>query len=181
MGESYIHPSAIVEETAQIGKGTKVWVNSQIRRDAKIGENCIVSKDTYIDEGVSIGDDCKIQNGVSIYHGVKIADKVFIGPNAAFTNDMYPRAFSQDWKVTETSIKEGASIGANATIVCGVTLGEYCMVGSGSVVTKDVPKQALVVGNPAHVIGYVCRCGFRLNENGTCALCKNKYDLNSLL
>lgn len=180
MGEYFVHPSAIVEEAVRIGNGTKIWVNSQIRKGVTIGANCIISKDTYIDEGVSIGDNCKIQNGVSIYHGVTIEDKVFIGPNAAFTNDMYPRAFSADWEVTATLIKEGASVGANATIVCGTTLGEYCMIGSGSVVTKDVPKQALVVGNPARMIGHVCKCGYRLDHNGFCEKCKEKYDLSSL-
>lgn len=180
MGDCFIHPSAIVEETAVIGTGTKVWVNSQVRKGAKIGENCVVSKDTFIDEGVSIGNQCKIQNGVSVYHGVTIESRVFIGPNVAFTNDMYPRAFSVGWEVTKTLIKEGVSIGANATIVCGVTLGEYCMIGSGSVVTKDIPRQALAIGNPAHVIGYVCTCGYRLNDLGICEKCHEKYDLNSM-
>ncbi|MDD4564886.1 MAG: acyltransferase [Eubacteriales bacterium] len=180
MGEYFIHPSAIVEEPVCIGKGTKIWVNSQIRKGVRIGDNCIISKDTYIDEGVTIGNNCKIQNGVSIYHGVTIEDKVFIGPNAAFTNDMYPRAFSVEWEITDTLIKEGASIGANATIVCGTILGEYCMIGSGSVVTKDVPKQALFVGNPARLIGYVCKCGHRLGENGFCKKCNAKYDINSI-
>ena len=122
---------------------------------------------------MTIGAGCKIQNGVSVYHGVTIEDKVFIGPNAAFTNDLYPRAFSKEWTVTETRIREGASIGANSTIVCGVTLGKYSMVGSGSVVTKDVPNYALVVGNPARMLGYVCECGNKLDQNGYCKV-RNK-------
>lgn len=177
MDEIFKHDSAIIEDEVFIGKGTKIWVNAQIRKGARIGENCIISKDTFIDSDVVIGDNCKIQNGVSVYHGVTIENRVFIGPNAAFTNDMYPRAFSQNWEVTPTLIKEGASIGANATIVCGVTLGEYCMVGSGSVVTKDITPHALVVGNPARIIGYVCECGNRLDEEGCCSKCGTKYDI----
>lgn len=168
----FIHPSASVSDLADIGSGTKIWINSQIREHVKIGENCIISKDTYIDAGVSIGNRCKIQNGVSVYHGVTIEDDVFVGPNVAFTNDFYPRAFSQDWEVSDTHIMRGASIGANATIVCRHTLGEYCMVGSGSVVTKDVAPYTLVAGNPARPHGYVCRCGKPLkNGSTTCSSC----------
>ncbi len=178
MDKTFVHPSAIIEDNVSIGKGTKIWVNSQIRNDVNIGESCNIGKDTFIDSGITVGNFCKIQNGVSLYHGITIGDKVFIGPNAVFTNDMYPRAFNQNWKVTETTIQEGASIGANATIVCGVTLGRFCMIGSGSVVTKDVPDQALVVGNPAHIIGYVCECGAKLDDSNYCNACNRKYDLN---
>jgi UDP-2-acetamido-3-amino-2,3-dideoxy-glucuronate N-acetyltransferase len=167
----FIHPTANVSDKAVIGEGTKVWINSQIREDAYIGERCIISKDTYIDFSVRVGNNVKIQNGVSIYHGVTVEDDVFIGPNAAFTNDFYPRACNTDWQVRETLIKKGASIGANATIICGNTLGEYCMVGSGSVVTHDVPPYTLVVGNPARAIGYVCVCGHRLDKNYVCPAC----------
>ena len=170
MENVYIHPSAHVSEQAEIGKGTKIWINAQIRENAIIGENCVIGKDTYIDTGVMIGSGVKIQNGVSIYRGVTIADDVFIGPNACFTNDYYPRAFNADWKITETKIERGASVGANATIICGHTLGEYCMVGAGSVVTKDVPPYVLVMGNPARPIRKVCKCGERLN-NDTCSAC----------
>jgi acetyltransferase-like isoleucine patch superfamily enzyme len=155
----YIDNSAHVSDEAEIGEGTKVWINSQIRENVHIGENCIISKDTYVDYSVCIGDNVKIQNGVSVYHGVTIEDDIFIGPNVAFTNDFYPRAFNSDFEVKPTTVKKGASVGANATIVCGNTLGEYCMVGSGSVVTHDVPSFALVVGNPARQIGRVCKCG----------------------
>ena len=167
----FIHPSAFVSNEAVIGKGSKVWVNSQIREKVVIGENCIISKDTYIDIGVEIGNNVKIQNGVSIYQGVTIGNGVFIGPNAVFTNDYFPRAENSAWEVTPTVFKDGCSIGANATIICGNTLGEYCMVGAGSVVTKDVPPYALVVGNPAKVIGYVCICGQRL-QDGVCPNCR---------
>jgi len=158
----FIHPSAIVSDKAQIGAGTKIWVNSQIREMAIIGQNCIISKDTYIDFSVRIGNCVKIQNGVSIYHGVAIEDDVFIGPNVTFTNDFYPRAFNSDFVVRQTYIGRGASVGANATIICGNTLGEYCMVGAGSVVTRDVVPYSLVVGNPAKAVGWVCRCGQKL-------------------
>ena len=170
MENVFIHPSAYVSKQAEIGKGTKIWINAQVRENAVIGENCVISKDTYIDAGVTIGSGVKIQNSVSIYHGVTISDDVFIGPNACFTNDYYPRAYNTDWKVTETRIERGASIGANATIICGHTLGEYCMVGAGSVVTKDIPPHTLVIGNPARQIGKVCKCGERLYGN-TCSVC----------
>lgn len=170
MDDVYIHPSANVSTEAVIGKGTRIWVNSQIRENASIGEDCIISKDTYIDTGVTIGNRVKIQNGVSVYHGVTIADDVFIGPNACFTNDYIPRAFNKEWKITETRVEQGASIGANATIVCGHTLGEYCMVGAGSVVTKDVPPYTLVVGNPARPIGKICKCGAKLQDE-VCPIC----------
>lgn len=177
MENVFIHPSAHVSEKAIIGIGTKIWINSQIRENVKIGEGCIVSKDTYIDHDVIIGNRVKIQNGVSVYAGVTIEDDVFIGPNAVFTNDLLPRSFNTEWKIIPTIVCRGASIGANATIVCGITLGNYCMVGAGSVVTRDIPNYALVVGNPAKIIGFVCLCGNRLNEKGYCTICKKTYPL----
>lgn len=175
MGKNFfIHETAIVSDKAVIGENSKIWVNSQIREDVVIGSNVIISKDTYIDATVAIGNNVKIQNGVSIYHGVVIEDDVFIGPNVAFTNDMFPRAFSEDWKVFETRICKGASIGANSTIVCGNVIGAYAMVGAGSVVTKDIPPHALVVGNPAKIIGYVCKCGTKL-DNGKCPKCGEEW------
>ncbi len=177
MSEFFIHPTAEVDDSAKIGKGTKIWNQAQIRNDAELGENCIISKNVYIDEHVKIGNRVKVQNNVNVYHGVTVEDDVFLGPSMTFTNDMYPRAFSTDWKITETLVKKGASIGANATIRCGVTIGEYATIGSGSVVTKDVPSQALFAGNPAHQIGWVCKCGYKLDENGNCVECGEKYDL----
>jgi len=150
----FIHESAHVSEGASIGEHTKVWVNAQIREGAKIGNHCIISKDTYIDANVTIGDRCKIQNSVSVYQGVTIEDDVFVGPNVVFTNDRVPRAFLADWSITPTIVKRGASLGANSTIVCGVTIGEYAMVAAGSVVTKDVEPYTLVKGNPAR---FYCR------------------------
>lgn len=166
----YIDAAAHVSEKARIGKGTKIWINSQVRENCQVGENCIISKDTYIDSDVTIGDRVKIQNGVSVYHGVTIEDDVFVGPNVTFTNDFYPRAFSVDWKVTKTTIHRGASLCANATIVCGNEIGEYATVGAGAVVTHDVAPYTLVVGNPARCIGQVCRCGRRI-EDDQCPYC----------
>lgn len=158
----YIHESAIVSENCSIGKRTKIWVNSQIREEAVIGKNCIISKDTYIDHKVTIGSNVKIQNGVSVYNGVTIEDDVFIGPNATLTNDKTPRAFNTEWRITPTLIKKGVSIGANATIICGITIGEYAMVAAGSVVTKDVEPYSLVIGNPARHISFVDKTGERV-------------------
>lgn len=176
MQEIYLHPSSTISESSIIGIGTKVWINSQIRENTVIGKNCIIGKDTYIDHDVIIGSGVKIQNGVSVYHGVTIEDNVFIGPNVVFTNDLYPRAFSEEWAVVNTLIKEGASIGANATIVCGNILGRYCMVGAGSVVACDVPDYALVIGNPARLVGYVCKCGYKLENNTNCNKCGVKQE-----
>lgn len=164
MDKVFIHPSAHVSSEAKIGEGTKIWINAQIRENCSIGKNCIISKDTYIDTGVTIGNNCKIQNGVSIYNGVSLEDDIFVGPNATFTNDKVPRAFDPNWQITPTVIKKGASIGANATIVCGVTVGEYAMVAAGSVVTKDVEPYTLVMGNPAKFYSYIDKMGNKVEE-----------------
>lgn len=133
-----IHPTAIVEPGAEIGEGTKVWHFAHIRQGAKIGKNCVISKDVFVDHDVSVGDNCKIENGVYIPFGVTIEDEVIICPNATLTNDKYPRAVSPDWKICETHIRKGASIGAGAVIVCGIEIGEQAMIGAGAIVTKDV-------------------------------------------
>lgn len=171
----FVHETAIISDEAVIGDNSKIWVNSQIREDVVIGSNVIISKDTYIDATVVIGNNVKIQNGVSIYHGVTIEDDVFIGPNVTFTNDLYPRAFSQDWNVFKTRICRGASIGANSTIVCGNEIGEYAMIGAGSVVSRDIPPHALAVGNPARIVGYVCKCGTKI-EDGRCPKCGKEWE-----
>lgn len=162
VNEVFIHPSANISDNTEIGARSKVWINVQIREHAKVGEDCILSKDVYIDHGVKIGSRCKIQNSVSIYNGVEIGDDVFVGPNVAFTNDRVPRAFNTGWKTTLTRIDNGASLGANSTIICGVTIGEYAMVAAGSVVTKNVPPYTLVMGNPARVVANIDKAGNRI-------------------
>ena len=159
-----IHESAYVED-AEIGKGTKIWHFVHVRKGAKIGKNCNVGKGVYIDTNVEIGDNCKIQNFATIYQGVKIENDVFIGPHVCFTNDISPRAFIwNEERLEKTLVKNGASIGANATIVAGITIGKYAMVGAGAVVTRDIPDHGLVLGNPARLKGFVCKCGARVNK-----------------
>ena len=159
----FVHPTAEVASDAVIGEGTYIWHQCQVMSKVRVGRNCKLGKAVYVDLGVQIGDRVKIQNGISVYKGVTIEDDVLLGPHMAFTNDLYPRAFNDQYEIVPTLVKNGASVGANATIVCGVVLGSYCMVGAGAVVTTDVPEHALVVGNPASVVGYVCQCGSRLN------------------
>lgn len=158
------HPTAVVESD-DIGDETKIWHFAHVRAGAKIGKNCIIGKSAYIDADVEIGNGVKIQNFVSVYKGVRIEDEVLVGPSVTFTNDLYPRAFrwGED-NITSTVVKKGASIGANSTIVCGVTIGDYALVGAGSIVTKDVPPFGLVYGNPAELKGFVCYCGGKLSE-----------------
>ncbi len=155
------HSTAVIDEGAEIGNNTKIWHFAHIRGGARIGNDCIIGKGCYIDTGVVIGDRCKIQNMVSVYNGVTLEDDVFVGPHAVFTNDLKPRAVG-DWQIVQTLVKKGASIGANATIVCGIEIGSYAMIGAGAVVTKTVPSHGLVVGVPAKLIGYVCKCGERI-------------------
>jgi len=163
----YLDPTAFVDSRAQVGAGTRIWINAQVRENASVGDNCSISKDVYIDKNVVIGHRVKIQNGVSIYDGVTIEDDVFVGPNVTFTNDKLPRAFNADWKISRTAIKAGASIGANSTIVCGITIGEYAMVAAGSVVTKDVEPYSLVMGNPARHRYFVDKDGVRVGDEET--------------
>ena len=187
MSDVFIHPLAVVDEGANIGNGTRIWHFAHVRGTATIGENCNIGKDVYVDADVVIGSNVKIQNGVSVYKGVTIEDDVFCGPHMTFTNDMYPRAFGDSFEVFETLVRKGASIGAHATIICNITLGEYCMVGSGAVVTKDVPAHGLVVGNPARLVGYVCTCGQPLSEEVSkdeksktmrCSACDSKINIS---
>jgi acetyltransferase-like isoleucine patch superfamily enzyme len=136
-----------------------VWHHSHVRSGAVLGADCVLGKNVYVDADVVVGDRCKLQNNVSVYHGVTIGNDVFVGPAVTFTNDLVPRAFNADWRVTPTAVHDGASIGANATIVCGTTLGEYCMVAAGATVTRDVAPYELVRGTPARHAGWVCRMG----------------------
>lgn len=160
----YAHPTSVVESDS-IGEGTKIWHFAHIRNGSIIGRNCNIGKSVYIDIDTKIGNNVKIQNFVSVYKGVEIEDDVFIGPSATFTNDLYPRAFIWDeGHVVSTRVSRGASIGANSTIICGINIGEYAMIGAGSVVAKEVPAFGLVYGNPAELKGYVCYCGRLLKK-----------------
>ena len=171
--EVYIHPTADVSPRATLGAGTKIWHQAQVREGAVLGRNCILGKGAYIDFDVQIGDNVKIQNRASVYHGVTLENGVFVGPHAIFTNDKLPRAINpdgslksdDDWVLGHILVKEGASIGAGAIIVTGVTIGRFAMIGAGAVVTKDVPDYGLVYGNPARLAGYACPCGNKLQRS----------------
>jgi len=170
-----INNTASVSGDAIIGENSSIWNNCQVREGVHIGQNCILGKDVYVDFDVEIGDNVKIQNGALVYHGTKIESGVFVGPGVIFTNDKKPRAINpdgtqksgSDWVVGETLVKYGASIGAGAVVVTGVTIGRFALVGAGAVVTKDVPDHALVLGNPARQAGYVCSCAEKLEDTGS--------------
>jgi acetyltransferase-like isoleucine patch superfamily enzyme len=191
-----IHPSADVSEKAEIGEGSIIWHQAQVRDGACIGRNCILGKGVYIDTGVIIGDNVKIQNYVSVYHGVTLEDGVFVGPHVCFTNDLRPRAINpdgslksaNDWQISKILIRSGASLGGNATIICGVTIGRWALIGSGSVASRDVPDYGLAWGNPARLHGYVCPCGARLQRveqddryaMAVCPCCNHRIEGNIL-
>lgn len=170
-----VHPTADIEADVTVGPGTSIWHRTQVRVGARIGAQCVVGGSVFIDEGVSIGDRVKIQSAALVYHGVTVEDGVFIGPNAILTNDRFPRAITstgeiagaEDWTVSPITLREGCSIGAGAVIVAGVDVGRFATVGAGAVVTRTVPSHALVVGNPARRLGWVCACGRRLTDAST--------------
>lgn len=171
---NFIHPTAIVEISLPAGAGIVVWQHAVIQDGVQIGNACKIGANSFIEKNVSIGSRVTIKNNVAIYTGVTIEDDVFLGPSCVFTNVINPRSFiSRKNEFMQTLIKHGATIGANATILCGHTVGRYAMVGAGSVVTKDVPDYALVIGNPAGVKGYVCECGCTLEKREAIFYCKN--------
>jgi UDP-2-acetamido-3-amino-2,3-dideoxy-glucuronate N-acetyltransferase len=172
----YVQPTAAVDDRVKIGKGTKIWHFSHILSGSQIGENCNIGQNVVIGPEVTLGQGCKIQNNVSIYKGVTLEDGVFCGPSMVFTNVYNPRAEIRKMsEIRPTLVKRGATIGANSTIICGVTLGRYCFIGAGAVVTKNVPDHALVLGNPAKQVGWACRCGERLTDELECLICGKKF------
>ena len=175
----FVHESSYVDEGCEIGEGTKIWHFSHVMSGCKIGRNCNIGQNVVISPDVELGEGVKIQNNVSVYTGVVCEDGVFLGPSCVFTNVINPRAFiERKSEYRKTVVKKGASIGANATIVCGHDIGRYAFVGAGSVVTKTVPDYAMVYGCPAAVRGYVCQCGEQLTfENGkaVCSACGKRY------
>jgi UDP-2-acetamido-3-amino-2,3-dideoxy-glucuronate N-acetyltransferase len=193
-----VHATADLEADVTVGRGTSIWHRAQIRAGARVGAECIIGRDVFIDEAVSIGDRVKVQNAALIYHGVTVEDGVFIGPNAILTNDRYPRAVTStgelaraaDWRVSPITLRHGCSIGAGAVVVAGTDVGRFATVGAGAVVTRTVPDHALVAGNPARRLGWVCECGLRLTDAATggpapatpgpeddllCAACERHY------
>jgi len=175
----YCHPTAVVDEGAVIGSGTKIWHFAHILGGSRVGERCVISQNVMIGPNVAVGNGCKIQNNVSIYEGVTLEDDVFCGPSMVFTNVLYPRAHvNRRGEFLPTLIRRGATIGANATIICGTAVGAYAMVGAGSVVTRDVGEYALVIGAPARRIGWVSRSGDRLGQDLVCPRTGERYKLD---
>ena len=176
----FVHESSYIDDNVSIGEGTKIWHFCHVHRGAQIGENCSLGQNVNVSNNVKIGNNVKIQNNVSIYEGVELEDYVFCGPSMVFTNDLTPRSKYPKGPVgyKKTIVKYGASIGANATIVCGNTIGEWAMIASGAVVTKNVPAHALMAGVPAKQIGWVCECGKKLENDFSCSNCDIKYQMN---
>ncbi len=181
MANYFVHESSYIDDNVTIGEGTKVWHFCHIHKGAQIGEKCSLGQNVNVSNNVIIGNGVKIQNNVSVYEGVELEDYVFCGPSMVFTNDLTPRSKypkgSAGYK--KTLVKYGASIGANATIVCGNTIGEWAMIASGAVVTKDVPAYALMAGVPAKQIGWVCECGVPLKDNLKCSECEREYTIEN--
>jgi UDP-2-acetamido-3-amino-2,3-dideoxy-glucuronate N-acetyltransferase len=179
----FVHQSSYVDEPCEIGEGTKIWHFSHVMKNSKIGRHCNIGQNVVISPDVTIGDNVKIQNNVSVYTGVELEDDVFCGPSMVFTNVVNPRSHvSRKDEYRKTLVKKGASIGANATVVCGHTIGRFAFIGAGSVVTRDIPDYALIVGNPGRLAGWMCECGIKLNfsgdaeaQNCTCAACGKQY------
>jgi UDP-2-acetamido-3-amino-2,3-dideoxy-glucuronate N-acetyltransferase len=179
----FAHPTALIDEDVEIGEGTKIWHFSHILRSSRIGKNCVLGQNVVVGPFVKVGNNCKIQNNVSLYYGVELEDGVLCGPSCVFTNDKHPRAFIERRnEFLQTRVRRGATIGANATIMCGVTIGQFAMIGAGAVVTQDVPDHALVLGNPARITGWVCTCGETLEKlpHGLwhCGRCDLYYEEN---
>ena len=184
----FVHESSYVDQPSEIGKGTKIWHFSHVMANSEIGRNCNIGQNVVISPNCVIGDNVKIQNNVSVYTGVTLEDDVFCGPSMVFTNVINPRShIERKTEYKKTLVKRGATIGANAIVICGHTLGRYCFIGAGTVVTRDVPDHALVVGNPGRLRGYVCSCGDKLDigadqggkANSTCPSCGERYEIDN--
>jgi len=174
---TFVHPTAVIDEGTDIAEGTRIWHFSHILSGSKIGANCNIGQNVVIGPDVSIGERCKIQNNVSVYKGVTLERGVFCGPSMVFTNIYNPRAEIRKMdQIRPTLVRRGATIGANATVICGTTLGRYCFIGAGTIVNRNIPDHALVVGNPAKQIGWACECGERLPDDFECLVCSNKYE-----
>ncbi len=190
MSGPFVHPTAEISPDALIGEGTKIWHQAQVREGAVVGRNCVIGKAAYVDHDVTVGDNVKIQNGALIYHGATIEDGVFIGPQACLANDLRPRAITpegepkgvDDWEVTPTLVRYGASIGAGAIVLPGVTVGRFAMIAAGAVVTRDVVAHALLVGVPGRVERFVCACGAaleRVADAWSCSGCLRRYEITA--
>ncbi|MFZ5945171.1 MAG: acyltransferase [Bacillota bacterium] len=179
MTDFYVHPSSYIDQPTEIGANTKIWHFSHVMRDCKIGINCNIGQNVFIASGVILGNGVKVQNNVSIYTGVICEDDVFLGPSMVFTNVINPRSFvERKSEYKNTIIKKGASIGANATVVCGNNIGKYSLIGAGTVVTKDVPGYAIYFGSPGKIQGWICKCGEKLNffeSLAACSVCGQTY------
>ena len=186
MGEAYFaHARSLVDEGAQVGEGTRVWAGTHIMSGAQVGKNCNIGENCFIEGGVTVGNGVKIKNNVALYSGVICEDDVFLGPSCVFTNVTTPRAFiERKHEFKQTVVGKGATIGANATILCGNTVGQYALIGAGAVVSRNIPNYALAYGCPARVQGYVCRCGHKLDfhaERAECPECGKSYRMEEEL
>lgn len=177
-----VHPTAVIDDDVEVGEKTRIWHFVHVCSGARIGSNCVLGQNVYLGPGVRIGNGVRIQNNVSVYAGVQVEDDVFLGPSCVFTNVLNPRAFvDRKSELLPTAVGRGATVGANATVLCGIRLGEYCMLGAGCVAVSDVQPHALVVGIPARSIGWVCRCGERLSESEgfRCRACGDRYRIDA--
>lgn len=179
MADAFVHETAVVDEGVALGEDTRVWHFTHVSRGATVGVRCVLGQNVFLGPGVSVGNGVKVQNNVSVYAGVDVGDDVFLGPSCVFTNVLTPRAHvERKDEFSETRVGRGVTVGANATIVCGHDLGEYALVGAGAVVTKEVAPHAIVVGNPARRVGWACRCGDVLPDDGACERCGDLYEID---
>ena len=175
---SFVHESSVIDQNVKIGEGTKIWHFCHISNNAQIGSNSSLGQNVFVGQHVQIGDYVKIQNNVSVYEGVTLEDYVFCGPSCVFTNDLSPRSkYPKNRQYIETLVRVGATIGANATIVCGNSIGRHSLIGAGALVTKPVKDFSIVVGNPARHVGWVCECGLKLSSSLSCERCHREYEL----